>query len=330
MQIVRTPGSARAIARTLARPVGLVPTMGALHEGHVSLVARARRENKSVVASLFVNPLQFGPHEDFERYPRSLEADIARLEASGVDLLYAPSIERMYPPGFAARVSVGSLAERFEGAARPGHFDGVATVVSKLLHAIEPTSLYVGQKDVQQAAVLRALVRDLDFAAHVVVAPTLREPDGLALSSRNVYLDSAERRAAPSMYRALEAVAAAMTEGETDPVRALAKGEALLLPPLRWEYLAIVDPQTFTPQDALVRPALVIGVTSARTTRLLDNVPVAGQDGIDPVLTPEDVRGRRSDTLPVLPEPRAAARTERDDPRYGGADAPYGPARPLR
>ncbi len=292
MQIVRTPSSARAIARTLARPVGLVPTMGALHAGHASLVARAKRENASVVASLFVNPLQFGPNEDFERYPRSFDADVALLEASGVDLLYAPSIERMYPRDFAARVTVGPIAQDFEGAARSGHFDGVATVVCKLLHAIEPTLLYVGQKDVQQAVVLRALVRDLDFPAHVVVTPTVREPDGLALSSRNAYLDAAERRAAPSFFRALGAIAAAVAGGEIQPARALAAGKSLLQAPLRWEYLAIVDPQTFGPQKPLMRPSLVIGVARAGTTRLLDNVPVRGADGIDPIVTPERSRRR--------------------------------------
>ena len=287
MQIVRTPGSARAIARTLARPVGFVPTMGALHEGHLTLVDRAKRENASVVASIFVNPLQFGPNEDFERYPRAFERDASLLAALGVDLLYAPSVERMYPPGFATRIAVGPAAADFEGASRAGHFDGVATVVAKLLHAIEPTSLYLGQKDVQQTAVLRAMARDLDFATNVVVAPTVREPDGLALSSRNVYLADEERRAAPSLQRALQAVAASVAQGETDAARARAAGVALLEAPLVWEYLAIVDPQTFVAQDPIARPALAIGVARAGTTRLLDNVPVAADDGRDPVLTPE-------------------------------------------
>ncbi len=292
MQIVRTPDSARAIARTLARPVGLVPTMGALHRGHLALVERAKRESASVVASLFVNPLQFGPSEDFERYPRSFESDAGLLEASGVDLLYAPSLERMYPPGFAARVSIGFVTEHFEAALRPGHFDGVATVVTKLLHAVEPTSLYLGQKDVQQVAVLRALARDLDFATHIVIVPTIREADGLALSSRNVYLCAQERRAAPSLFRALGAVAASVVSGETEYARALAAGEALLEAPLRWDYLAVVDPDTFVPLDPLRRPAIVIGAARAGATRLLDNVPIAGGDGADPVLTREFPRRR--------------------------------------
>ena len=287
MQIVRTPGSARAIARTLTRPVGFVPTMGALHEGHLTLVDRAKRENASVVASIFVNPLQFGPNEDFERYPRAFERDASLLDALGVDLLYAPSPERMYPPGFATRVAVGPAGADFEGAARAGHFDGVATVVAKLLHAIEPTSLYLGQKDVQQTAVLRAMVRDLDFATNVVVAPTVREADGLALSSRNAYLSADERRAAPSLQRALRAVAASVEAGETIAARARAAGKALLEAPLVWEYLAVVDPATFVARERLVRPALVVGVARAGATRLLDNVSVGNNDGADPILTPE-------------------------------------------
>jgi pantoate--beta-alanine ligase len=286
MQTVRTPGSARAIARTLRRPVGFVPTMGALHEGHLALVRRARAENASVIASIFVNPLQFGPGEDYEKYPRAFAHDVELLAAEGADLLYAPAVERMYQPGFATSIDVGSLGTTFEGAARPGHFRGVATVVVKLLAALEPTSLYLGQKDVQQTAVLRTIVRDLDLATKDVVAPTIREPDGLALSSRNVYLTVTQRRAAPSLYRALSAVAAAVTDGVGDSAQARAAGEQLLEAPLVWEYLAIVDPQTFAEPREIQRPALVIGVVRAGATRLLDNVPIATRDGVDPVLSP--------------------------------------------
>jgi len=285
MQIVRTPGSARAIARTLPRPVGFVPTMGALHAGHLALVERARSENTSVVASIFVNPLQFGPNEDFERYPRAFERDAELLAERGVDVLYAPGTERMYPPDFSATIGVGSLGDVFEGARRPGHFAGVATIVAKLLHAVEPTSLYLGQKDVQQTAVLRRMVRDLDMATNIVVAATVREADGLALSSRNRYLTPQQRAAAPSLYRALAAVASAIDAGECDPRRALAAGEALLEAPLEWDYLAIVDPETFAALDPVARPSLVIGVARAGSTRLLDNVPVASPDGLMPVLT---------------------------------------------
>jgi len=286
VQIVRTPASARAIARTLKRPVGLVPTMGALHDGHFALALRAKAENPSVVASLFVNPLQFGPQEDFGRYPRDFERDVEALSALGVELLYAPDVSRMYPPGFASSIDIGARGARFEGSSRPGHFGGVATVVAKLLHAIEPTSLYLGQKDVQQTVVIRTLVRDLDFATNVVVVPTVREPDGLALSSRNVFLTAAERRVAPSLHVALQTVANAVSAGETDAARACAAGAALMQTPLRWEYLAVVDPQSFEPCDPIVRPAIVIGVVRAGTTRLLDNELIASPEGVLPVLTP--------------------------------------------
>ena len=286
MQTVVTPGSARAIARTLPRPLGFVPTMGALHAGHLALVERAKLENASVVVSLFVNPLQFGPGEDFERYPREFENDRKLLEERGVELLYAPKPERMYPAGFASSIDVGPLGAQLEGARRPGHFAGVATVVAKLLHALEPTSLYLGQKDVQQTAVIRAMLRDLDMATNPIVAPTVREADGLALSSRNVFLSETARAAAPSFFRALRAVESAIEGGELDPAAALASGRALLEAPLTWDYLEVVDPATFVPLARIVRPALVVGAVFAGTTRLIDNLPLAGADGVDPVLTP--------------------------------------------
>jgi len=286
MQTVITPGSARAIARTLPRPLGFVPTMGALHAGHLALVERAKLENAAVVASIFVNPLQFGPSEDFERYPRAFERDRQLLEERGVDLLYAPKPERMYPPGFATSIEVGPIGERLEGARRPGHFAGVATVVAKLLHALEPTSLYLGQKDVQQTAVIRAMLRDLDMATNLVVAPTVREPDGLALSSRNVFLEAAARAAAPSFFRALQAVGDAVERGEYDLPAALARARGLLESPLIWDYLELVDPQTFVALERAVRPALVVGAVFAGPTRLIDNLPLPASDGVDPVLTP--------------------------------------------
>jgi pantoate--beta-alanine ligase len=276
MQIVRTPGSARAIARTLARPVGFVPTMGALHEGHLSLIERARAENAAVVASIFVNPLQFGPSEDFATYPRTFEADADVLARAGVDLLYAPSVERMYPPGFVTHVTTGPLATGFEGAHRPGHFDGVATVVSKLVHAIEPTVLYLGQKDIQQAVVIRRMLADLDMAASLVVAPTVRDADGLALSSRNRYLTPTQRAAAPSLHRAIDAVRAAVAGGERDAAKACAAGALLIEAPLILEYLAIVDPATFAELAVVDGAAIVVGVARAGATRLLDNETIAG------------------------------------------------------
>jgi len=281
----KTAGSARAVARGLARPLGLVPTMGALHAGHRSLLDRARRENESVAASLFVNPMQFAPDEDYSRYPRSFESDAAQFESAGVELLYAPSVDEMYPEGFSTSVDVGEIGKTFEGAARPGHFAGVATVVAKLLNAIEPTRLYLGQKDIQQTAVLRRMIRDLDLAVEIVVCPTVRESDGLALSSRNAYLDERQRAAAPSFQRALAALAESIEMGDDSNV-ALMAARLLLESPLSWEYLAVVDPLTFELHEKLRRPALVVGAVRAGSTRLVDNVVVRTADGVDPILTP--------------------------------------------
>jgi pantoate--beta-alanine ligase len=274
MQIVKTPASAHAVAATLARPLGLVPTMGALHAGHLRLLERARAENASVAASLFVNPLQFGRGEDFERYPRAFERDVAQFDAAGVDVLYAPAVEAMYPPGFATSIEVGAVGEGFEGAARPGHFTGVATVVAKLLHALEPTRLYLGQKDVQQTAVLRHLVRDLDMPVELVVVPTVREDDGLARSSRNAYLTPEQRAAAPSLHRALEAVAEAVGR-DPDARKAVASARTLLQAPLEWDYLDVVDADTFESLTECRPPAFVVGAARAGPTRLIDNVAVA-------------------------------------------------------
>ena len=286
MHVVRTPSSARAIARTLQRPVGFVPTMGALHAGHLALVERAKRENATVAASIFVNPMQFGPGEDYERYPRAFDHDAEMLEARGIDILYSPGAERMYGDGFATRIAVGQPAALFEGAARPGHFDGVATVVAKLLHAIEPTTMYLGQKDAQQIAVLRRMIADLDIPVDVVVCPTVREPDGLALSSRNAYLSPVLRAAAPSLHRALVATSVALST--TDSVEeALADGRAVLEAPLMWEYLSFVDATTFAPLDRTSGPGVIVAAVRAGGTRLIDNLTVAGPDGIDPLLTPE-------------------------------------------
>jgi pantoate--beta-alanine ligase len=187
------------------RSAGLVPTMGYLHAGHLALVERARRENEIVVTSIFVNPLQFGPHEDFSRYPRSLERDTALLEQTGVDLIFYPDAAEMYPAGFEAAIEIGGITSGLEGAVRPGHFRGVATVVAKLFNIVGADRAYFGQKDAQQVAVIQKMVRDLNFPLEVIVCPTVREPDGLALSSRNVYLSPTEREAATVLYRALSA-----------------------------------------------------------------------------------------------------------------------------
>ncbi|HEY0394328.1 MAG TPA: pantoate--beta-alanine ligase [Candidatus Elarobacter sp.] len=271
MRIARTPSEVRSALAGAERPLGLVPTMGALHAGHLALVGRARAECRTVAASIFVNPLQFGPDEDYERYPRAFDGDVAALREAGVDLIYAPDAATMYPRGFSTSVDPGPLGGVFEGALRPGHFRGVATVCVKLFAAVAPDRAYFGAKDAQQVAVLRRVVADLDLPLELVVTPTVREPDGLALSSRNVYLDAEQRAAAPSLHRALDAIGAAVLAGETDRERALARGRAALRAPLREAYLDIVDPDTFEAAPRIGAPALAIASAWAGTTRLIDN-----------------------------------------------------------
>ena len=231
---------------------GLVPTMGALHEGHRALLRAARAENDRVVMSLFVNPTQFAPGEDFERYPRDEQRDRRIAAEEGVDEVFAPTVAQMYPAGFSTCVEVGSVGERFEGAARPGHFAGVATVVLKLLHLIAPDRAYFGQKDAQQLAVVRRMVRDLDVPVHIRAVPTEREPDGLALSSRNVYLDPEQRGRAASLHRALTAGDRSLVEGDV-------------------EYFDVVDPETFEPTEPRAG-ALRVAAARFGATRLIDNI----------------------------------------------------------
>jgi pantoate--beta-alanine ligase len=271
MIVARTPAELRDALRASERPIGLVPTMGALHAGHLALVARARAEAATVVVSLFVNPLQFGPGEDFERYPRAFAGDVAALTRAGVDLVYAPDVATMYPPGFGTSVDPGPVAECYEGELRPGHFRGVATVCVKLFSTVGAERAYFGAKDAQQVAVLRRVVADLNLPVELVVCPTVREPDGLALSSRNVYLSAEERAAAPALHRALDAIVRAVGAGETDRARALAAGRAQLVETTREAYLDLVDPRTFVPPERLAPPVLAIGSVWAGTTRLIDN-----------------------------------------------------------
>jgi pantoate--beta-alanine ligase len=273
VEVYGTVAAARRGLAVLPRPVGFIPTMGALHDGHLQLVRAARAECASVVASVFVNPAQFGPGEDFERYPRDIEGDNAKLEREGVDALFAPRVEEMYPRGFSTYVDVGELGTRFEGAVRPTHFRGVATVVTKLLHLVQPDVLYLGQKDAQQTAVLRKLVRDLDFPTRVQIVPTVRERDGLALSSRNVYLNGEQRSAAPSLHAALEAMLEELRRGaDADAARDLARARLDSLAEL--DYLDVVDADTFEPLSKLSPPAFVIGAARFGTTRLIDNLMV--------------------------------------------------------
>jgi len=250
--------------------------MGYLHEGHLALVRRARAENDEVVVSIFVNPLQFGPHEDYERYPRDLARDLRLLEPEGVGLVFAPPVEEMYPPGFATAVEVsGPLAERLEGAARPGHFRGVATVVTRLLNLVQPHRAYFGWKDAQQVLVVRRVVQDLALPVEIVPVPTVREADGLAMSSRNVYLSPEERAAAAALPRALFAALARFQQGERDAevLRQLVHA-ALAQTPVRLEYVSVSDRETFQELARVDRPALLLVAAWVGTTRLIDNVPL--------------------------------------------------------
>ena len=250
------------------KSIGLVPTMGALHAGHMRMVETARLENDVVVVSVFVNPIQFGPNEDLDRYPRDWHGDLRRLEGAEVDAVYRPSTEEMYPAGASTRVHVSGVTDALEGAARPGHFEGVATVVTKLFAAVEPDRAYFGQKDAQQVAVVSRLASDLDLGVEVRVVPTVREPDGLALSSRNVYLNEAERKAAATISAALREAADAYAAGERDTVRLRARIAArLALEPLvQAEYAELVDPATFRKPGSLAVIAARVG-----KTRLIDN-----------------------------------------------------------
>lgn len=274
MQVFETAEAAREGLDRLPRPLGFVPTMGALHEGHLNLVRAARRRSASVAASVFVNPAQFGAGEDFERYPRDLGADRAKLDAAGVDALFAPSTQSMYPQGFSTWVDVGELGTAFEGAIRPTHFRGVATVVTKLLHIIRPDVLVLGQKDAQQTAVLRKVVRDLNLSIEVEIVPTVRETDGLAMSSRNAYLSHDERAAAPTLHEALSVMLEQLRTGKD---AASARDAALprLLAPGKWDYLNLVDADSFVPLTELSAPAFVIGAARFGATRLIDNLYVA-------------------------------------------------------
>jgi pantoate--beta-alanine ligase len=269
--VLDTPGAMLQASRHWrreGRSIGLVPTMGALHAGHLSLVELARRENDVVVVSTFVNPLQFGPAEDLASYPRDPEGDTELLLNAGVRAIYQPATEVMYPAGASTRVRVSGVAEPLEGRSRPGHFEGVATVVTKLLAAVEPDRAYFGQKDAQQVAVVKRLVCDLDLAVEVRVGPTVREADGLALSSRNAYLSPAERKAAVSLSAALRLASDAYKAGERDPaaLRDVLLSRLAAEPLASVDYAEVVDPATFRPPGDLAVLAVQIG-----KTRLIDN-----------------------------------------------------------
>lgn len=263
-----------AAARRAGKTIGLVPTMGALHAGHGSLAEAARRECGYVVATIFVNPTQFGPGEDFDKYPRTLESDLQCLSERGVDLVFIPSTHEVYQPGHATHVEVGGITERFEGPCRPGHFRGVATVVLKLFNLCAPDVAFFGQKDYQQTLVVRRLVQDLDLPITIRVCPTVREPDGLAMSSRNVYLNPKERQQALVLGRSLRLGAEMAAGGERDASRVLARmrQELEAVPEVRLEYLALVDQDTLADVRTLERPAVALIAARVGNTRLIDNV----------------------------------------------------------
>jgi pantoate--beta-alanine ligase len=273
MKTVTTLSELRAARAGLPEPVGFVPTMGFLHDGHLSLVRRAKEECASVVASIFVNPTQFGPGEDLSKYPRNLARDLRLLESVGVDLVWTPTPEVMYPSGFQTWVKVDELTKGLEGAMRPGHFRGVTTVVAKLFNAVQPQKAYFGQKDAQQAAVVRQMTKDLDFPIEIVVCPTVREADGLAMASRNAYLNAEERQAARVLFRALGAAKAAYENGErnSETLR-LVMTETINAEPLaKLQYVSCADYETLQELERVERKALLSMAVFMGKTRLIDN-----------------------------------------------------------
>ena len=259
----------------LTEPVGLVPTMGYLHEGHLSLVRQARQDCQSVVVSIFVNPTQFGPKEDLNAYPRDLSRDLDMLSRLGADLVWSPSVEEVYPPGFQTWVTVDEVARPLEGSMRPGHFRGVTTVVAKLFNAVQPQKAYFGQKDAQQAAVIRQMTRDLNFPIDIVVCPIVREPDGLAMSSRNVYLNSIERQAAVVLYRSLKNVQAAYEAGERNAgrLRHIMLDTLAGEPLAKVQYVSCAHPVTLQEYESIVNEGALLSLAVyLGKTRLIDNI----------------------------------------------------------
>ena len=275
MQVIESRRQMTAACKAANRPLGLVPTMGALHEGHLALVRQARKDNPILVATIFVNPSQFGPQEDLSAYPRDLDRDLDMLRDQGVDLVFTPGVEEIYPPGFNTWVDVGHLGDRLEGEHRPGHFRGVATVVAKLFNIIGPDKAYFGQKDGQQSMVIRKMVRDLDLDVEVVMVPTIRNSDGLALSSRNTYLTEEQRRAAPVIYRALQLAEKIWKEGIIDgtlirsETRLVLASESLIE---RIDYVSVADAETLEELDTVKRRAMVSVAVQLGKPRLIDNI----------------------------------------------------------
>jgi len=274
MKVLSTITEFREVRKKLGGSVGFVPTMGYLHEGHLVLARRAREENKTVVVSIFVNPTQFGPSEDFARYPRDPERDLAMLEKEEVDLVFMPSVEEMYPEGFCSWVEVEKVTEKLEGAVRPGHFRGVTTVVAKLFNIVQPTRAYFGQKDAQQVVVIKRMVADLNMNLDIIVVPTHREPDGLAMSSRNIYLSPEERQVALVLWKSLNLAQQLWRQGERRAERVQQQMIALIQkePLAKIDYVSIADPETLEEIAKLDRPALVSLAVRIGKTRLIDNI----------------------------------------------------------
>jgi pantoate--beta-alanine ligase len=274
MEVIATIKDMKRLRQQIARPVGFVPTMGFLHEGHLSLVRQARLDNQSVVVSIFVNPTQFGPQEDFSRYPRDTERDLALLEKEGTDIVFMPLVAEMYAPGFNSWVEVAGVSGLLEGASRPGHFRGVTTVVAKLFNIVQPTKAYFGQKDAQQATVIKKMVTDLDMNQEVIILPTVREPGGLAMSSRNTYLNFQERRAALALYEALSLAQQLWVRGERNAERI--RQEMLTIiqkqPLANIDYISVADAETLDEIDNVSSPTLISLAVRIGKTRLIDNV----------------------------------------------------------
>jgi len=274
MKLIYKIEEMRRLRQQLTEPVGLVPTMGYLHEGHLSLVRRARAENSSLVVSIFVNPAQFSPQEDFKAYPRNTRRDLALLKKEGTDIVFMPATAEMYPAHFSSWVEIGEITGRLEGAYRPGHFRGVATVVAKLFNIVQPTRAYFGQKDAQQAIVIKKMASDLNMNPEIVTLPTLRESDGLAMSSRNSYLNPEQRQAAPILRRALNLAQELWSQGEKDAEHLRQQMKALIQqePLANIDYISVADAATLEELDTVKCPALVSLAVKIGKTRLIDNV----------------------------------------------------------
>jgi pantoate--beta-alanine ligase len=276
MQVVGPIFEVRALRQKLNGTVGFVPTMGYLHEGHLALVKQARKDNSNVIVSIYVNPTQFGPREDFGSYPRELNRDLELLREEGVDIVFVPSDDEIYPPEFSSWVDVGKVTGRLEGASRPGHFRGVATVVAKLFNIVQPSRAYFGQKDAQQVVVIKRMVADLNMGIDIVVVSTVRENDGLAMSSRNIYLSPRERQAATILFKALTLARQLWQGGEKDAGKIRPQMAALIQkePLAQIDYVSIADAETLEELNLIDRPALVSLAVRIGKTRLIDNMPL--------------------------------------------------------